>query len=328
MMYAYGIRDGGLFTAAGSSAEGELPQAVWIDVIDPTPDEDKRLLRRLGVDIPTQEEMKEIEPSSRLYEEGGALYMTALLTWNADQDPQNTPVAFVITPQHLVTVRYAEPQPFRSFIARCTKQPKQITSSTLGFIGLTEVIVDRAADLLERCGAELDAVSAAIFREAPSSKGRHRMRSSEELETVVRRIGRQYDLASKVRESLVSLGRAMAFFRAAASAWIKDDDADARLRAVERDLRALAEHDTYLSQKTNFLLDATLGLINNDQNKVIKIFSVVAVIFLPPTLVASIYGMNFGIPELKWSFGYPWSLALMIVSALAPYWYFKRRGWL
>ena len=327
MMYAYGIRDGGLFTAAGASAEGELPQAVWIDVIDPTPDEDKRLLRRLGVDIPTQDEMKEIEPSSRLYEEAGALYMTALLTWNADEDPQNTPVAFVITPQHLVTVRYAEPQPFRSFIARCTKQPKQITSSTLGFIGLTEVIVDRAADLLERCGAELDGVSAAIFR-APSIKVRHRMRSSEDLETVLRRIGRRDDLASKVRESLVSLGRAMAFFRAPRAPGINDEDADARLRAVERDLRALAEHDTYLSQKTNFLLDATLGLINNDQNKVIKIFSVVAVIFLPPTLVASIYGMNFNIPELKWSLGYPWSLALMIVSALAPYWYFKRRGWL
>src|SRR5262245_17864096 len=247
MMYAYGIRDGGLSTATGSSAEGELPQSVWIDVINPTPDEDKRLLRRLGIDIPTQEEMKEIEPSSRLYEEGGALYMTALLTWNADQEPQNTPVAFVITPQHLVTVRYAEPQPFRSFIARCTKQPRQINSSVLGFIGLTEVIVDRAADLLERCGAELDAVSAEIFRKAPTGKGQVRIRPRDDLESVVRRIGRQYDLASKVRESLVSLGRAVAFFRAAASAWIKDEDSDARVRTVERDLRALAEHDTYLS---------------------------------------------------------------------------------
>jgi magnesium transporter len=328
MIYAYGIRNGELFTATGPAAEGELPQAVWIDVVNPTPDDDKRLLGRLGIDIPTQDEMKEIEPSSRLYEEGGALYMTALLTWNAEKDPQNTPVAFVITPKHLVTVRYEEPQPFRSFISRCTKQPKQITSSTFAFVGFMEVIVDRAADLLERCGAELDAVSADIFRQAPSTKAGVHLRASADLEGVIRRIGRQYDLASKVRESLVSLGRAVAFFRHAASAWM-EGDADARIKTVERDIRALAEHDTYLSQKTNFLLDATLGLISNDQNKVIKIFSVVAVIFLPPTLVASIYGMNFKLmPELAWPLGYPISLALMILSAILPYLYFKKRGWL
>jgi magnesium transporter len=225
-------------------------------------------------------------------------------------------------------VRYAEPQPFRSFAARCARQPRQVATSDVGFVSLMEIIVDRAADLLERCDAELDSVSAEIFREKERAAGRHRREHPMDLEAVLQRIGRQYHLASKVRESLVSLGRAVAFFHRAASAWLQPET-DNRLRTIERDLRALAEHDTYLSQKTSFLLDATLGLINNDQNRIIKIFSVVAVIFLPPTLVASIYGMNFKIlPELQWDLGYPWALTLMLLSAVLPYWYFKRRGWL
>jgi magnesium transporter len=328
MLHAYGIRNSGFFEAPTNGGNLDLSGAVWIDVVGPTPDEDKRILAGLGIDIPTREEMGEIEPSSRLYEEAGALYMTALVTWNIETEPQNTPVAFVVTPKHLVTVRFAEPQPFRSFAARCAKQPRQVLTSDTAFVTLMEVVVDRAADLLERSGADLDAVSGEIFRVAGADAVTRRRAYHGDLESVVQRIGRQYDLASKVRESLVSLGRVAAFFRQAAESWMLEE-VSARLRAVERDLRALAEHDSYLSQKTNFLLDATLGLINNEQNKIIKIFSVVAVIFLPPTLVASIYGMNFQIiPELKWIFGYPWSLALMVLSAVLPYLYFKRRGWL
>ena len=325
MLHTYAARNGKLSDATANAVPED---AVWVDVIDPTVDEDKRLLAQLGIDIPTRDEMLEIEPSSRLYEENGGLYMTALVTWKADQEPQNTPVAFVVTPKLMVTVRFADPRPFTSFQQRCIKQPRQMATSDTAFVSLMEVIVDRAADLLERSGAELDAVSSEIFRARANPIGRRPRIPPVDLEEALQRIGRQYHLASMVRESFVSLGRVVAFFRQAASGWMQEDIA-ARLRTVDRDLRALAEHDTYLSQKTNFMLDATMGLINNDQNKIIKIFSVVAVIFLPPTLVASIYGMNFNLmPELHWHLGYPWALLLMVASAVLPYWYFKRQGWL
>jgi magnesium transporter len=326
MLNAYMTREASAGSATAVNADAL--SALWIDVVDPSPDDDKRLLAQLGIDIPTRDEMQEIEPSSRLYEQDGGIYMTALVTWDVENEPKNTPVAFVVTRDKLVTVRFAQPQPFRSFAARVARAPRQIATSDAAFTSLMEIIVDRAADLLERCGAELDAVSADIFRAKERRASRPRREEPRDLEEVLRRIGRQYNLASKVRESLVSLGRAVAFFHRAAGTWGQLETGN-RLRTVERDLRALAEHDTYLSQKTNFLLDATLGLINNDQNRIIKIFSVVSVVFLPPTLVASIYGMNFKIiPELSWSLGYPWALALMLLSAVLPYWYFKRRGWL
>ena len=328
MLKAYIARDGGLAAAAPDTLAADIRSAFWIDVVNPSAEDDKRLLAQLGIDIPTREEMREIEPSSRLYEQGGGLYMTALVTWNVDNEPENTPVAFVVTQQHLVTVRFADPQPFRSFELSTTRQPRLVSASDVGFASLMEVIVDRAADLLERCGAELDAVSADIFHAKQNLAATGRREQPRDLEAIVQRIGRQYSLASKVRESLVSLGRTVAFFHRAASGWMQPETEN-RLKTVERDLRALAEHDTYLSQKTNFLLDATLGLINNDQNRIIKIFSVVSVVFLPPTLVASIYGMNFDtMPELHWHLGYPWALAAMFLSAVLPYWYFKRRGWL
>ena len=328
MLNAYIARNGGLTAAAPGALAADVFSALWIDVVNPSPDDDKRLLAQLGIDIPTRDEMQEIEPSSRLYEQDGGIYMTALVTWNVEEEPTNTAVAFVVTPNQLVTVRFAEPQPFRSFATRVARQPRLITSSDVGFVTLMEIIVDRAADLLERCGGELDMVSADIFREKERAASRFHREKPRDLEVILQRVGRQYNLASKVRESLVSLGRAVAFFHRAAGGWIQPET-DNRLRTVERDLRALAEHDTYLSQKTNFLLDATLGLINNDQNRIIKIFSVVSVVFLPPTLVASIYGMNFKLmPELQWDLGYPWALTLMFLSAVLPYWYFKRRGWL
>jgi magnesium transporter len=326
MINSYISRNGGPAATAEDAGAEDILSAVWIDVVDPTPDEDKRL-HALGIDIPTRDEMEEIEPSSRLYEQDGAVYMTALVTWNVDEEPKNTPVAFVLTPQRLVTVRFADPLPFRNFAARCMRQPQPGLSSDAAFVNLMEIVVDRAADLLERCGAELDVVSTEIFREARLATGLPRDKTRD-LGAVLQRVGRQYNLASRVRESLVSLGRAVAFFHSMASGWVLADSA-ARLRTVERDLRALAEHDTYLSQKTNFLLDATLGLINNDQNRIIKIVSVAAVVFLPPTLVASIYGMNFDLmPELHWTVGYPWALVLMGLSAVLPYLYFKHRGWL
>jgi magnesium transporter len=305
--------------------------AVWIDLLNPTPEQDREVLARLGVDIPTREEMEEIESSSRVYEQDGVAYMTALVISRADTDaPSNTPVSFVLTPTHLITVRFADLTAFRSFAARCTRQPKNAEGSAAAFAGLIEAIVDRTADVLERADAELAAISAEVFRAkaTPAGKEHARHRTPQDLDELVERIGRHHDMVSTVRESLLTLQRVVTFARQVTDAWIPEN-ARAKLKIAERDVHSLIEHDGHLTQKVAFLLDATLGLISNQQNKIIKIFSVVAVVFLPPTLVASIYGMNFDhMPELDWLVGYPFALVLMVASAVAPYLYFKHKGWL
>jgi magnesium transporter len=330
MLQVYATR-GGALQPVECSADALPSDALWIDLFGPTAEEDRQLERWLGIAVPSREEMLEIEQSSRLYEEGGALYMTALLSWRADtMEPSNTPVTFILTPKHLVTVRFADPQPLRTFLARCAKQPQRITQANGAFIALLEAVVDRGADLLERAGSDLDGLSGGVFR--PENTGRRGLRRStrrpEDLQALILRIGRDNDLVSKIHESLLSLARLLIFFGETGGKRLPDE-LKPRLKTLARDVRSLSEHAVSLTNKILFLLDATLGLINIQQNAIIKIFSVVAVIFMPPTLVASIYGMNFQfIPELHWQHGYPWALALMVASGLLPYLYFKFRNWL
>ncbi len=319
--------------ASGDPPAGVPDGAVWVDLLDPTPEQDREILARLGVDIPTREEMEEIESSSRIYQEGGVAYMTALVVCRTGTDaPGNTPVAFVLTPTHLVTVRFADLAPFRAFAARCARHPENTEGSVAVFAGLVEAIVDRTADVLEGAGAQLAAVSAEVFRAKPPAAAGAAPAGprppQRDLDDLVERLGRHHDLLSTLRESLLTLQRVLAFAPQVTDGWMPGE-AKVRLETAERDVRSLMEHDGHLTQKVAFLLDATLGLINNQQNRIIKIFSVVAVVFMPPTLVASIYGMNFAhMPELAQRWGYPASLALMVLAAIAPYLYFKRRGWL
>ena len=176
--------------------------------------------------------------------------------------------------------------------------------------------------MLERVGTELDETSAGIF--APRRKGGN----SRDLRAVMQRIGRAGDLVSKSRESLISLNRFLSFVQQSGALELPHE-LRSRFRTLTHDVMALSDHASFLNTKSSFLLEATLGLINSEQNDIIKIFSVAAVVFLPPTLIASIYGMNFHfIPELDWPFGYPLAILLMVFSAVVPYWLFKRRGWL
>jgi magnesium transporter len=197
-------------------------------------------------------------------------------------------------------------------------------------ISLLEAVVDRAADHLERVGSIVDDTSREIFNRSRTSGGRRR--KGPNLQTLVEKIGEEGDFTSKMRESLVSIGRMGAYMTAVldtmkAAREIKDHRS--RLKILQRDIISLTDHATFQSGKINFLLDAVLGLINIEQAGIIKIFSVAAVVFLPPTLVASIYGMNFEfMPELKWVYGYPFALGIMVLSAVLPWLYFKRKGWL
>lgn len=298
---------------------------VWIDLLSPTKEEEAEIETLIGVAVPTREEMEEIEISSRLYVEDGAYFMTANLPSQTDDDPVMSPVTFVLAGKRLVTVRYHEPRAFMTFPLRAEKASTGCAAGDTILVGLLEAIVDRLADVLERAGRDIETISRDIFQ-APQGKASKRNR---DFQALLKAVGRKEDIASSVRESLTTLQRVSGFLNHAATQTRMGKDTKARIKTLSRDVLSLADHAAFMSQKINFLLDATLGMISIEQNAIIKIFSVAAVVFLPPTLVASIYGMNFDfMPELKWALGYPFALGLMILSAILPFWYFRQRGWL
>ena len=303
----------------------EIPEeCVWVDLLEPTLSEERAVERLLAIDVPSREEMREIETSNRLYEENGTLYMTATVVTKIDTDrPESAAVTFILSHNRLITNRYVDPLPFRRFVAYAERHPAAATTAPGILAGLLEAIIERTADVLERVGVGLDDLSASVF--SPETKAPSQARN---LRNVMERIGRDGDLTSKARESLVTLARQLTFIQQSTSVQMPNE-LRARYRSMSRDVLALSDHASFVANKSSFMLQATLGLINIEQNNIIKIFSVAAVAFLPPTLVASIYGMNFHfMPELDWPFGYPVALALMLLSAVLPYVYFRRRGWL
>lgn len=299
--------------------------AVWIDLVTPTRDEERHVELATGVAVPTLDEMTEIESSSRIYEQDGALFLTALVLANTEADNVViSPVTFVLAGERLITVRYHKPKAFQQFSERSGREGAECTNASRALMLLLESIVDRLADILERGARDIDALSGRIFgfENATKAKGRG-------FEHVLVDLGRKGNLASNIRDSLATLERVCGFLALKLPAHDRDKGLRERLKTLLRDIRSLSDHTSFLSQKITFLLDATLGLINIEQNNIIKIFSIAAVVFLPPTLVASIYGMNFQfMPELHWAFGYPAAIGTMVVSAVLPIVYFKRMGWL
>jgi magnesium transporter len=308
------------------AASGRLPEnGVWFDLVSPTIAEDKLLERHLGIAVPTREEMLEIEVTSRLYVENGARYMTATMMCQSDtQTPKTTAVTFILSGHRLVTVRYDEPKPFTIVGNKlCRASPATVTGETV-LMELLDAVIDRAADILERIGIDVDQVSHDIFEPDQSSAS-----SARNYRAILKAIGRKGDLTSKVRESLVSIGRVLLYLANEADSMKWAKDARGELRGMQRDVQSLSDHAAYLSNKITFLLDAMLGVVNLEQNNIIKLFSVVAVVFMPPTLIASIYGMNFEImPELKWQYGYLVAVVAMIAAAIGPLAYFKWKKWL
>lgn len=300
------------------------PGAIWIDLLNPLPEEVKPLGDRLGINIPDRADMEEIEISSRLYRENGAVFMTAILPAQTDGDePEMAPVSFILHGAQLITVRYHDPRAFTTFPAQAKRTAMKLPDADTILVGLLEAIVDRLADVLERAGRDLDAVSATIFHKADTKA------APRDFQGVLEKIGRKGSLNSNIRDSLVTLERLVSFLGAVALERGCGADLRKRIKTLSGDARSLTDHAGFVSQKITFMLDASLGMINIEQNATIKIFSVVAVIFLPPTLIASIYGMNFDyMPELSWLYGYPFAIGLMIAAAILPYLYFKHRDWL
>jgi magnesium transporter len=323
MLWVYVPRGTSLERTQVTSDTDVPDNAVWFDLVNPSQQEDKIVERRVGIAVPTREEMQEIEVTSRLYVENGARYMTATLMCQSDTDtPKTTPVTFILSGHRLITVRYDEPRPFMIVGTKLARICSPTVSGESVLMDLLDAVIDRAADILERIGSEVDQVSHEIFEPEGG-------RSDRNYNAILRTIGRKGDLASKVRESLVSIGRLLLYLANEADSmrWAKEPRA--QLRGMQRDVHSLSDHAAYLSNKIQFLLDAMLGVVTIEQNNVIKIFSVAAVALMPPTLIASIYGMNFHhMPELDWRFGYPIAIVLMVVAAALPYFFFKWKKWL
>ncbi len=301
-----------------------LPEIVWIDVVQPSPAETAFVERATGLHLPSFDDLSEIETSSRLRAQHGVLYLSAPLVHRANaDDPQSTPVGFILGPELLVTVRFEELTAFTTFGQTVPGNASE------AFAGLIEAIVDRNADVLEHIAAELDTLSHRLFRSGPieGGKRRHAARETADLRAILRRVGASGDLASKIRDGLLGIGRMVPFVESLGAAWLSEG-VKPRLETVRHDLHSLSDYDAHLVNKVQLLLDATLGLINTEQNNIIKVLTIVSVVGVPPTLVASMYGMNFkDMPELSWAWGYPYGLALIALSAVGPLLWFRWRGW-
>lgn len=306
------------------TAESPDLSATWIDLVNPSSEEVAPLDDRLGFTIPDREDMEEIEISSRLYRENGASFMTAILPAQTDEDePEMAPVSFILSGRQLITVRYHDPRAFTTFPTQAQRTAMKLPDADAILVGLLEAIIDRLADVLERAGRDIDKLSASIFRKTDTKS------EPRNFQGVLETIGRKGELNSHIRDSLITLERLAGFLGHVASEREVGRDLRERIKTLSRDARSLTDHSGFLSQKITFMLDASLGMISIEQNATIKIFSVVAVIFLPPTLIASIYGMNFEyMPELSWLYGYPFAIGLMVAAAILPYVYFKYRNWL
>ncbi len=301
------------------------PDIIWLDLVEPSKAEDLMMETLLGISIPTRDDLKDIEPSSRLYIEENAVFMTASLVFRSDTEiPGLTDVGFILSGDRLVTIRYAEPRSFALFKASMHRFPGNCRDGAVVLTRLLETIADRTAEILEEAVTKIDDLSIAVF----GDKAAGRRRPPHYLEARLRDVAGHHRLVAKTRDSLASLSRLLTFVYTVPQ--VQDDKETRELcRSISRDVQSLSEHAGFISGNITFLLDASLGLINVEQNAIIKMFSIASVVLLPPTLVASVYGMNFRVmPELEWQFGYPWAIAAMVISAVIPFFFFRWKGWL
>jgi magnesium transporter len=305
-----------------------LPAEVnWIDAFQPDPTEIDFLQRLLGISVPSLERMSEIETSSRLSVAGSRLVLTMPMVFHdANGLMQSTPLGFILGKDNVVTIRF---KPIRA----CDRNKNAVSTGDHplpggagGFVAVLDSIVDHLADELENLTGELDRLSHTVFRhEDRRPKGAARG-DSRDLRQVLRDVGRAGAVTSRISETLLGISRMVPYV--AATADFLTPEARARLKSLNRDASSLNDYEKHQSDKIQFLLDATLGMINVDQNNIFKILTLVSVVGIPPTLIASMYGMNFkNMPELEWAYGYPYGLCLIALSAIVPLVWFKWRGW-
>ena len=305
-------------------ASGPLPlaRAIWFDIESVTPEEEKRLEVELGIEIPTREEQRALELSNRLYREGDALFLASTMLVHTDTDlPEVSTVTCILTRERLITVRYSQPKAIAICVARLGKQHTPLSSESV-FATLMESAIERLGGVLQHLGERMESVSGQIFH---GSSGKRRTAS---LQVSLTEIGRIGHILALVRQSLVEKGLMLSFVEKSGKDLVSHDGID-ELRLLNADTRSLTDQANFMGDKITFLLDAAVGYISIEQNRIMTIFSLMAVIFMPPTLVAGIYGMNFQhMPELHWTWGYPFALVLMALLVSSILWLFRRRHWM
>jgi magnesium transporter len=306
-----------------------IPSGVnWIDAVRPDPQEIAFLKRTLKIEVPTLETLSEIETSSRLRSEKDWLYLSIPMINRADGFmPTLTPLGFVLSKDILLTVRFKHMKAFDDVLETISRCPAQ-AGGPGALVAILAVIVDHAADVLESVGRDLDCLSEEIFGTNGANVRFHRPREDgDKLRGVTRKIGRNGDLTSKIEDLLLGMARMVPYVAANAAPYL-EAGVRAKLESLQRDIDSLNDYETHLTDKIHFLLDATLGLTNIDQNNIFRILTVVSVIGIPPTFFASMWGMNFkNIHEYDWTYGYEFGLFIIAVSALTPIIWFKWRGW-
>ena len=324
----------GAIAHAGGPPATVSAGTVWLDLNDPSPEEARLVEETTGIRVPSRKALSEVESSSRLRRlKNGLSLSTPMITFE-QADSQLRPLGFVLTKNHLVTIRFHELRAFEDVKTRLADADGPAETSTQIFLLLMEQLVDGLADALEEMSGDLDTLSTRIFdfdvgakRKDPSAPSSPRRRDVA-LRRILRSIGRRGKALGKIRASLLGLERIIPYVAGECEGLLQSEE-DARFETIRRDIASLDEFETRLSENVQFLLDAALGLINIEQNNTFRVLTVVSVVGIQPTLVASMYGMNFkNIPELSWAYGYPYGLALIVVSALAPVLYFRLKGWL
>jgi magnesium transporter len=297
----------------------------WIDLVNPTEGEVSRVQSTHKVRVPAREELAEIESSSRLSREGDVLYMNMpVATLDEAGALLPSPLGFVLSEEVLVTIRFATLHATAAVISRLDLE-KEAATSTDVFAMFMEAVVDFTADQLEGIAEELTAISRQVFRRSDMRRDIKGM--NQLLRRMLSAIGYAGEHLSHIRESLLGVQRIITFTLETCKSWNSRDFLD-RLETAQHDLKSLIDYETHLSDKTQFLLDANLGLINTQQNDIFKVLTIVSVVGIPPTLIASMYGMNFhNMPELGWHWGYAYGLGIIALSTLVPILWFKWRGW-
>lgn len=319
--------------APSDAGAGVPAQTVWVDLNDPTPEEAQSAEAATGLRVPSRKALSEVESSSRLRRlKHGLSLSTPMITFERN-DSVLKPLGFVLTGDHLVTVRFHELRAFAEVRKRIDDGETAATGIAV-FLLLMEELVDSLADALEDMGAELDGLSTRIFdfdvraRSAKSGEAPPPRRRDIALKRILRGIARRGKVLGKIRASLLGLERLVPFVAGACESVLGQEETDSRFETIRRDIESLDEFETRLSENVQFLLDAALGLINIEQNNVFRVLTVVSVVGVPPTLIASMYGMNFkAMPELDWAYGYPYALGLILVSAVVPVVVFRIKGW-
>lgn len=327
MIKAYQIINHNLVEMPKDKLATDLSHVVWVDLYYPTKDEEDLLEKLMNINIPTREEMHEIELSSRLYQRNHTLYSTINIVTKSDTtQPESHSVTFVLHDRCLITVRYIEELSYENLQKTGKLDSTYLNKGNHLLSIFLDNITEQLADILENISHNMEATSHEIFKYSYKATGTSKTMPPN-FKHIITQVGSNEDLLSKARESLFTLTRMLGFILQ--SSYYHEPEDKKQLTLVMRDVSFLLEHATFVSHKLTFLLDATLGMINIEQSAIIKIVSVAAVFFLPPTLVASLYGMNFHhMPELDWSYGYPFAILIMVLSGVLPYKIFKYKGWL